>query len=265
MKRLPKYKKGGNTKTDFISEKTAYLITKEGMKPSEAYAVANSMHEQKYKQIGGVQNQPTLTTSLPTDYYNTNPSLLNNYSLSPTTTYSPIETEEPQNQNYKQQFFDVYGGVDIPTAAYTLGEGIQTGDALQTVGSSLKLLTGLGRNAFAGAGNAKRNEFILKDAQEKYRDSLTPKPMSFQNGGVNMQGYDTYEDELRSRAPQKPVKRILYGVQTNEVKEGSLPPGKYTRVEYGDNTFDYLTDEGFENFKRMNNFIKSNKLDQKQT
>jgi len=235
MKRLPKYKKGGNTKTDFISEKTAYLITKEGMKPSEAYAVANSMHEQKYKQIGGVQNQPTLTTSLPTDYYNTNPSLLNNYSLSPTTTYSPIETEEPQNQNYKQQFFDVYGGVDIPTAAYTLGEGIQTGDALQTVGSSLKLLTGLGRNAFAGAGNAKRNEL-------------------FQNGGINLQGYDNYEDELKSRAPQKPVKRILYGVQTNEVKEGSLPPGKYTKVEYGDNTFDYLTDEGYESFKRMNNF-----------
>lgn len=75
-----------------------------------------------------------------------------------------------------------------------------------------------------------------------------------QQGGINLQGYDNYEDELKSRAPQKPVKRILYGVQTNEVKEGSLPPGKYTKVEYGDNTFDYLTDEGFENFKRMNNF-----------
>lgn len=288
MRKLPKYKKGGNTKTDFISEKTAYLITKEGMKPSEAYAVANSMYEQQYKQVGGGFQLPKPQISTTVE----NPDLMGlgqnpNFNPSPTfnidqgkqiiednNIYDNTQTaddkkmlrqyawdeangawgDNSQNQNYKQQFMDVYSGVDIPTAAYTLGEGIQTGDALQTVGSSLKLLTGLGRNAFAGAGNAKRNEFILKDAQEKYRDSLTPKPMSFQNGGINMQGYDTYEDELRSRAPQKPVKRILYGVQTNEVKEGSLPPGKYTRVEYGDNTFDYLTDEGFENFKRMNNF-----------
>ena len=288
MKRLPKYKKGGNSKTDFISEKTAYLIAKEGMKPDQAYAVANSMHEQQYKQVGGGFQLPKPQISTTVE----NPVLMGlgqnpNFKPSPTfnidqgkqiiedtNIYDNNQTSQdrrmlkqyawdsangvwdnnPQNENYKQQFMDVYGGVDIPTAAYTLGEGIQTGDALQTVGSSLKLLTGLGRNAFAGAGNAKRNEFILKDAQEKYRDSLTPKPNSFQNGGINMQGYDNYEDELKSRAPQKPVKRILHGVQTNEVKEGSLPPGKYTKVEYGDNTFDYLTDEGFENFKRMNNF-----------
>jgi len=75
-----------------------------------------------------------------------------------------------------------------------------------------------------------------------------------QQGGINMQGYDTYEEELKSRAPQKPVKRILYNVGTNEVKEGSLPPGQYTKVEYLDNSIDYLDDVGYENFKRMNNF-----------
>jgi len=75
-----------------------------------------------------------------------------------------------------------------------------------------------------------------------------------QQGGINMMGYDNYEDELKSRAPQKPVKRVLYNVGTNEVKEGSLPPGQYTKVEYADNSVDYLDDAGYENFKRMNNF-----------
>jgi len=235
MKRLPKYKKGGNTKTDFISEKTAYLISKEGMKASEAYAVANSMYEQQYKQVGGIQ-KPVI------NYNGENPDL-NKPSQADINTYNNYQAIPPQgislniddttdqgnnylsqeqidknkekyqntNKNYKYQFFDPYKGIDIPTSAYTLGEGIETGNTLQTVGSGLKLLTGLGRNAFAGAGNARRNNFILKDAQEKYRDSLTPDTQSFQMGGEMMPPPPQQVD------PNQIAQALQQGADPNEI------------------------------------------------
>jgi len=63
----------------------------------------------------------------------------------------------------------------------------------------------------------------------------------------------SFEEEQKSRAPQKPVSRILYNVETNEPKQG-LPAGHYTRVDYGSGESDYLTTEGLENFKRMSNY-----------
>jgi hypothetical protein len=277
MKRLPKYKKGGNTKTDFISEKTAYLISKEGMKADQAYAVANSMYQQQYKQVGGGFQLPKPQINTVGETYDLTGLEQNpNFNPSPTfnidqgkqiiednNIYDNKQTsrdkrmlkqyawdsangawgDNPQNQNYKQQFFDVYGGIDIPTSAYTLGEGIQTGNALEIAGSGLKLLTGLGRNAFAGAGNAKRNEYIQKDAQEKYRDSLTPDAQSFQMGGTS-----------NSVAPQMPVKNILYNVRTEGIREGNLEGGYYTRVDYENGQKDYLTSEGLRNFKNMSNY-----------
>lgn len=63
----------------------------------------------------------------------------------------------------------------------------------------------------------------------------------------------TFEEEQKSIAPQKPVDRILYNVQTSQPKQG-LPEGNYTRVDYKDKTSDYLTPEGYENFKKMNNY-----------
>ena len=253
MKRLPKYKKGGNSKTDFVSEKTAYLISKEGMKASEAYAVASSMHEQQYKQVGGIQ-KPTI------NYNGENPDLMGlgqnpNFNPSPTfnidqgkqiiedtNIYDNKQTSQdrkmlkqyawdeangvwdnnPQNQNYKQQFMDVYGGIDIPTSAYTLGEGIETGNTLETVGSGLKLLTGLGRNAFAGAGNARRNNFILKDAQEKYRDSLTPDTQSFQMGGEMM---PPPQEQSQQIDPNQIAQALQQGADPNEVLQMLVSSG----------------------------------------
>jgi len=71
-----------------------------------------------------------------------------------------------------------------------------------------------------------------------------------QQGGMQL----TPEEERRSIAPQMPISRILYNVETNEVKEGSLAPGKYVRVDYTNGKKDYLTDEGYEDFKRMSNY-----------
>jgi len=64
----------------------------------------------------------------------------------------------------------------------------------------------------------------------------------------------SFEEQQRTIAPQMPIDRILYNVQTQEPKQG-LPEGTYTRVDYkGGRQSDYLTPEGLENFKRMNNY-----------
>lgn len=243
MKRLTKNKKS-NSKKDWVSEKTAYLISKEGMKADQAYAVANSMYEQHYKQVGGIQKPvsdyngelPNLTGLGQNPNFNPNPTFnieQGKQIIEDNNTYNNIQTADDKrmlkqyafdsangvwdnnrpNENYKQQFFDVYGGIDIPTAAYTLGEGIQTGNTLETVGSGLKLLTGLGRNAFAGAGNAKRNEFILKDAQQKYRDSLTPDAQSFQMGGEMM----SPPQEQPQIDPNQVAQALQQGADPNEI------------------------------------------------
>lgn len=73
-----------------------------------------------------------------------------------------------------------------------------------------------------------------------------------QQGGNNFM--DSSEGVVDSRSPQMPINDIRYNVQTNEVKEGSLPEGNYTRVEYKNGKRDYLTDSGYEDFKRMNNY-----------
>ena len=55
---------------------------------------------------------------------------------------------------------------------------------------------------------------------------------------------------------QKQITRILRNVQTNEVKEGSLQPGYYTKVEYQDGSIDYLRPENEDMFRRMPNYIE---------
>ena len=63
--------------------------------------------------------------------------------------------------------FNQYAGVDIPTAAYTLGQGIKSGNAMDIVGSSLKLTTGLGRNIVGGMAQQNRYDQVMK---EYYQD-----------------------------------------------------------------------------------------------
>jgi hypothetical protein len=55
---------------------------------------------------------------------------------------------------------------------------------------------------------------------------------------------------------QKPIKRVLRNVETNEVKEGSLPPGFYTKVVYYDDSIDYIKPENEDMLYRMPNYIE---------
>ena len=77
-----------------------------------------------------------------------------------------------QTQN-KTQFFNPYGGYDIPTASYLLGENIEQGDTWGTVSAAAKIALGVGRNLASGMGNARRNQFITNEADQNMRDSLT--------------------------------------------------------------------------------------------
>lgn len=91
------------------------------------------------------------------------------------------EQDNTYVNNY--QYFNPYGGVDIPTSAYTLGQGIGSGNTLETVGSGVKLGLGLGRNLLAGMGQANRRKYIMQDYQNKAREASVPMATSFQEGG----------------------------------------------------------------------------------
>ena len=84
--------------------------------------------------------------------------------------------EEVKVEGFKQdkfpniQFFNPYGGVDIPTAATTLGQGIANKDALGIVGSSVKLAAGLGRNIVGGLASQKRTNRTMQEYYRKLRE-----------------------------------------------------------------------------------------------
>src|SRR5690606_14701870 len=88
----------------------------------------------------------------------------------------------PQEQ--KNQFFNPYGGYDIPTAAFKLGEFVESGNTLGKVGASLKILSGLGRNFMSGMGQMNREQFVLNEANQNRRDDLTQTQYAQQGGNV---------------------------------------------------------------------------------
>ena len=126
-------------------------------------------------------NQPAASNPLASDaqnYYKNNPPLFS----------TEMQNTAPEVENEKQdrpddfQLFNPYSSVDIPTAAYTLGQGIENGNGLETFGSALKLATGLGRNIFSGIGNARVNNYTKDEYDRKMRERAT-QPEYMQQGG----------------------------------------------------------------------------------
>lgn len=87
----------------------------------------------------------------------------------------------------KTQFFNPYGGYDIPTAAFMLGENIKNKNTLGTIGATAKLALGVGRNLVSGMGNATRNDYIFDQANENLRDSLTQTKYAQEGGELSAQ------------------------------------------------------------------------------
>jgi len=105
--------------------------------------------------------------------------------------YGINQLEEQQNTptdntqvNYNDNFnlFNPYGGMDIPSAAYSLGAGIQNKNPLQTAGAAVKLTLGLGRNILSGVGNEKVNNYVEEEYKRKMREA-NDRPQYFQQGG----------------------------------------------------------------------------------
>lgn len=103
---------------------------------------------------------------------------------------NPLSSNNIQNTNTTENFsyFNPYGGFDIPSAAYKLGQGIESGNAFDIGVSGLKLATGLGRNLVSGMGTANRRQNILQDFQQKARQASRPVSQSLQVGGYFQDG-----------------------------------------------------------------------------
>jgi hypothetical protein len=88
------------------------------------------------------------------------------------------------------QFFNPYSGFDIPTAASTLGSSIESGDTLGTIGSGLKLATGLARNFLGGMGQERRKNYVTQQGYEKQREAMTGegKEIALKFGGYYQDG-----------------------------------------------------------------------------
>lgn len=96
-----------------------------------------------------------------------------------------IDENPDFNQPNPFQFFNPYAGVDIPTAAFTLGTSIKEGNTLGTVASGVKLAAGLGRNFLSGMGLANRQKQVMQGYKRNQRDYITGanRPQYMAEGG----------------------------------------------------------------------------------
>lgn len=102
---------------------------------------------------------------------------------------SQYNTYQNNSDQYdKTRFANPYGGFDIPTAAHTLGRGIQSGNGFDIATGGLKLLSGLGRNVASGMGYENRRNFVMNEAQRKVREASRPRENYAQYGGYFQEG-----------------------------------------------------------------------------
>lgn len=100
-----------------------------------------------------------------------------------------------------------------------------------------------------------KDKFISEKIATLIKEGYKPSQAAAISYSLYNKKYAQEGAEIKNtEAPQKPIERILYNVGTNEIKEGSLQPGNYTKVIYKDNSVDYLDASGYDLAKRMNNF-----------
>jgi hypothetical protein len=206
------------------------------------------------KNIGwSPQSTPTATTlyqepNIGQEFIQNNPLpnyQINGFDVNPNIPQTPTLTQEKKNplsadtgsgyqtdkngdnvDEGKTKFFNPYGGFDIPSAAYTLGQGIQTGNGFDIATGGLKLLSGLGINVASGMGQANRREWILDEYGKKVREGSRPSSDYQQNGG-----YFQNEDEIEDIIPQMrdggiPDRYKNMGFNKVGIKKQSTRPGK---------------------------------------
>jgi len=127
---------------------------------------------------------------------------------------------EKKNEN-DYMISNPYVGVDIPTAANHLGQSIENKDVMGIASSSLKMLTGLGRNVVTGLGQQNRYNQIMQDYYKKQNDNKNV-DQYFQYGGKK-------EEELATG-------EYMHGVtnENNEEYNAEVEEGEYFQTNQGD-------------------------------
>lgn len=116
------------------------------------------------------------------------------------------------------QFFNPYTGTDLQAATFMLGQSIENKDTLGTIGSGLKVATGLGRNFMSGLAFNKKNNQILEAYREKQRKGLTGElsPTLYEDGGEHTQQdieqqmlEEIYSAISQGMSPEEVLQRII--------------------------------------------------------
>lgn len=117
------------------------------------------------------------------------------------------------------QFYNPYGGYSVENASFQLGQGIQSGNTLQTVGAGLKTLTGLGRNILSGLGYQNQNEQVMEEYRRQQREALTQqnRPQYLQEGGA----VGNQQEQL----VQGVVQALQDGAQPEEILQALIQQG----------------------------------------
>lgn len=141
-------------------------------------------------------------------------------------------TEDLTNSTGDKNFnlFNPYAGVDIPTAAYTLGRSIKDKNTLGTVGSSLKLATGLGRNIVSGLGDANRYNQVMEDYYEEQKKNRNPVQTVAHGGKLEKFAYGGKKDE------ELVTGEYMHGVlnEGTEPYNAEIEAGEYFQSNEGD-------------------------------
>lgn len=208
--------------------------------------VAGTVAEQVTPYTQPVATAPQVATPSPVEtpewYKNNNPYFMTEPGAqsSPAEPISANPDENPSTfnpqPNNRIQFFNPYGGFDIPSAAGMLGESIENKNTLGMVSSGLKLATGLGRNIFGAMGQARRENEVMKDYYQKQRDGMSTTVMA-QDGGE--MAFNINEPTINPGGIPGTVKKRFSNEMKTSVVRGILP----TNTELGIQTNGALTPE----------------------
>lgn len=227
---LPQYQNGVSFNSQFQQPQLDMFGNPTNFKPINT---PTTMTDPNTGQYFGVGKNPNYINSLDTtnnknfqeqsnqfnnealDYNKKTNNIVNN-----NTTGMGLQTQDPY------QFFNPYGGVDIPTAANYLGQSIEEGNALGIVAGGLKVATGLGRSVLGGMGQQNRKQEAMKNYFENKRENLRGifQPLYEEQRIAGSEGY-TFQDggAMYPENEQTPYESFPTGIfQAPEVIE--TPP-----------------------------------------
>lgn len=130
-----------------------------------------------------------------------------------------IKTQEPF------QFFNPYGGVDIPTAGVMFGQSLENKDTLGAVASGAKVVLGTARNILGGMGQARRENYMKQQYYEKQREGMkgAGREQMLEFGGYYQEG--GMEEPQGGDIQQQVAQALQQGMSPEEVMQQLVQMG----------------------------------------